>query len=37
MMLWVCLVRREATKYRHVFLTTIIKERQTGPFTESTA
>ena len=30
------LFRPEATKYRHVFLPTIIKEIQTGPFTEST-
>ena len=33
---WVSLFRQEATKYRHVFLPTIIKEIQTGPFTEST-
>ena len=30
------LFRQEAIKYRHVFLPTIIKEVQTGPFTEST-
>ena len=29
------LFRQKATKY-HVFLSTIIKEIQTGPFTEST-
>ena len=31
------LFRQEATKYRRVFLSTIIKEIQIGPFTESTA
>ena len=35
-MLRVSLFRQEATKYRHVFLPSIIKEIQTGPFTEST-
>ena len=30
------LFRQKATKYRHVFLPTIIKEIQTGSFTEST-
>ena len=30
------LFQQKATKYRHVFLPTIIKEIQTGPFTEST-
>ena len=29
-------ISSETTKYRHVFLPTIIKEIQTGPFTEST-
>ena len=29
-MLWVSLFRQEATKYRHVYLPTIIKEIQTG-------
>ena len=36
-MIWVCLFSEEVTKYRHVFLLTIIKEIQTGPSTESTA
>ena len=30
-------IRLKAIKYRHGFLSTIIKEIQSGPFTESTA
>ena len=32
----VSLFHQETTKYRHVFLPTIIKEIQTDPFTKST-